>query len=61
MLQNGDWFQATLFGGGGGEGGTCKKLIKEFISSFIFYFVKCKVVNHLVRGERGAEYFGHKL
>ena len=46
---------------GGGEGGTCKKLIKEFISSFIFYFVKCKVVNHLVRGERGAEYFGHKL
>ena len=38
---------------GGGEGGTCKKIIKEFISSFIFYFVKCKVVNHLVRGERG--------
>ena len=45
----------------GGEGGTCKKLIKEFISRFTFYFVKCKVVNHQVRGEQGAEYFGHEL
>lgn len=47
--------------GGGGRGGTCKKLIKEFISRFTFYFVKCKVVNHQVRGEQGAEYFGHEL
>ena len=53
-------FQATLFFLGGG-GGTCKKLIKEFISRFTFYFVKCKVVNHQVRGEQGAEYFGHEL
>ena len=51
----------VFFGGGGGEGGTCKKLIKGFISRFNFYFVKCKVVNHQVRGEQGAEYFGHEL
>lgn len=45
----------------GWGGGTCKKLIKEFISRFTFYFVKCKVVNHQVRGEQGAEYFGHEF
>ena len=46
---------------GGGGGGSCNKLIKEFISRFTFYFVECKVVNHQVRGEQGAEYFGHEL
>ena len=47
--------------GGGGGGGSCNKLIKEFISRFTFYFVECKVVNHQVRGEQGAEHFGHEL
>ena len=50
-----------VFFWGRGGGGTCQKLIKEFISRFTFYFVKCKVVNHQVRGEQGAEYFGHEF
>ena len=61
MLQNGDWFQATLFGGGGGKVGLARNLLRSLFQALFFYFVKCKVVNHLVRGERGAEYFGHKL
>ena len=27
---------------------------------WILLSVKCKVVNHQVRGEQGAEYFGHE-
>ena len=53
MLQNGDWFQATLFGGRGGKVVLARNLLRSLFQALFFYFVKCKVVNHLVRGERG--------
>ena len=46
---------------GGVKVGLARNLLRSLFQALFFYFVKCKVVNHLVRGERGAEYFGHKL
>ena len=53
--------QHCLEEGGGGKVGLARNLLRSLFQALFFYFVKCKVVNHLVRGERGAEYFGHKL